>query len=87
MDGNTFDCRKSNLRNCTTQENGMNHPTPANNTSGRKGVTWNKKEEKWMSYICYKQKSKTLGYFDDFEDASNCRKIAEEKYFKEFNRL
>lgn len=53
-----------------------------NNTSGYKGVYWNKKEQKWIAKIGFKNKTITLGRFDDIKDAIEARKRGEEKYFK-----
>ena len=54
----------------------------SNNTSGVKGVSWNKRNGKWEAYISLKNKRKWLGCFSDKQDAVNARKEAEEKYFK-----
>ena len=54
----------------------------SNNTSGVKGVGWDKKNRKWISYIGFKGKSYKLGRFKEKEDAIKARKEAEEKYFK-----
>jgi hypothetical protein len=86
IDGNTLNTRKENLRSCTYQENGMNKPLPASSTSGFKGVTWVKRQNKWMAHLEYKQKFHNLGYFNNIEDAITVRKKAETKYFGEFNR-
>lgn len=54
------------------------------NTSGHKGVSWEKRSGKWHAYIGIKGKNKHLGYFDDLEDAVKARKEAEEKYHKPY---
>ncbi len=43
------------------------------NTSGYRGVSWDKCKNKWMSNITVDKKFKFLGYFDNPEDASECR--------------
>ncbi|MNY70861.1 AP2 domain protein [compost metagenome] len=58
----------------------------ANNTSGHKGVTWNKHAKKWMALIKVGGRSKTLGYRDDIESAADLYKQAAEKYHGEFAR-
>lgn len=51
------------------------------NTSGKKGVSWNKGHEKWQAYIHVHRKRIHLGYFEDIYDAIKARIAAEEKYF------
>ena len=74
--------RKSNLRIVTRQENMLNKSDYKNNTSGVKGVKWNKKLEKWQVQISHNKKRIHLGVFTDLEEAKQVRKKAEEKYFK-----
>lgn len=52
--------------------------------SGVKGVGWDKKRNKWRSYIIFKGKHYHLGYFLDLENAKEVRKEAEKKLFSEF---
>ena len=84
---NTLDNRRSNLRICTNKENVRNNQLRALNTSGHKGVTWNKRENKWQVYIRVNYKFHTLGYFNftDFEKACECRERADVKYFGEYS--
>lgn len=60
----------------------LNRKEGINNTSGVKGVSWDKKSKKWRARIGFKKETITLGYFEDKQDAINARKEAEEKYFK-----
>ena len=55
-----------------------------NNTSGVRGVTWNKDRNKWVAQIVFKGKNYYLGRYDNKDDAINIRKYAEEKLFDEF---
>lgn len=73
---NPLDNRRCNLRICTQFENNQKH-----NTSGKVGVTFNKKLNKYIAYIKVKRKHITLGEFKNFDDAVKCRLKAEEKYF------
>ena len=77
------DNRKSNLRIVSNSENQMNHKLFKNNTSGTSGVVWLKKSNLWRSRIEINNKSITLGYYKNKEDAIKARKEAEEKYFGE----
>lgn len=79
---NRLDNRKSNLRIITRTENTMNKSDYKNNTSGVKGVKWNKKLNKWQVQISYKGKRIHLGVFSDLEEAKKVRLEAEKKYFK-----
>lgn len=78
--GDTMDNRKSQLRICSRSENMSNSKHYANNTSGHRGVTWYKKNSKWMAYIMINYKHKNLGYYDEIEDAVAARKRAEEEH-------
>ena len=80
-----FDNRKSNLRTATISQNGMNVGVRPNNTSGVTGVNWQKNRNKWRARIRINQKDIHLGEFEEFQDAVNARKEAEQKYFREFS--
>ena len=54
---------------------------PKNNTSGVKGVAWNKDHKKWEAYISIHGKRRYLGNYDDLAEAEQARRLAEEKYF------
>lgn len=84
IDGDTMNNRKYNLRVCLHKENSRNSKHRKNNSSGYKGVSWFKRTNKWMAHIMVDKKHKTLGYFDNIEDAVNARRIAEKKYFGEY---
>lgn len=77
-----YDNRKSQLRLANDKYNSMNRTKPANNSSGYKGVSWHTKSLKWQAYIGHNGKQECLGMFDNYEDAVNARKEAEEKYYK-----
>lgn len=53
------------------------------NTSGRTGVYWFKRVQKWTAAIIFKGKQIHLGYFDDFNSAVEAREKAEIEYFGE----
>lgn len=80
-----YDNRKSQLRIVDNSKNQMNTNIRVDNTSGYKGVSWDKKLNKWKSYINVDKKRMHLGYFVNFEDAIKSRKEAEEKYFGEYS--
>ena len=82
---NTYDNRKSKLRICQHFQNIISSKMYSNNTSGRKGVYWDKSREKWMACITYNKKTINLGRFENFEDAVKAREEAEKKYHCEFS--
>ena len=81
---NPLDNRKSNLRIVNNQQNSMNKGHQKRNTSGHKGVSWDKSRNKWYAYITVNYKLINLGRFNILEDAIKARKKAEIKYFGEY---
>lgn len=65
-----LDNRKTNLRVCTHSENLRNMKTPADNTSGYKGVSLLKSRDKYAAYINVNRQRHRLGYFDTPEEAA-----------------
>jgi hypothetical protein len=68
----TTDNRLSNLRICTSQQNSYNRQISKNNTSGYRGVSYNKirKTRPWQASIYMYGKRKHLGFFTTKEEAS-----------------
>lgn len=81
----TIDNRKQNLRVVTNSQNCMNHKLKSNNTSGVTGVSYDLKSNKWHSRIGINNKEISLGFYDDFKEAVEVRKKAEEKYHGEYS--
>lgn len=86
INGNTLDNRRSNLRLATKQQNQFNRSKPQNNTSGYKGVTWNKNAEKWKAQIGHAGTTLYLGYFDTPEEAALAYEEKAKELFGEFYR-
>ena len=57
---------------------------PSNNTSGVKGVCYNKRSKKWIAQIVFKGHSYFLGGYEKKEDAIKARKTAEKEKFGNF---
>lgn len=70
INGIRGDNRISNLRPATRSENTINQGIRCNNTSGYKGVYWDKQREKWHARCRADGKTYYLGRFDAVEDAS-----------------
>jgi len=87
INGNGLDNRKENLRFCSKKENAWNQELRSDNTSGYKGVSWDKAKKKWMATIKVNYKRIFLGYYKIKEDAAIAYNNAAIKYFNEFARL
>jgi hypothetical protein len=85
--GNGLDNRKENLRISTCSQNNQNRSKPKNNTSGIKGVYWNKRNKKWMARIQANHKVHYLGYFHELEDAATAYYNEAIRLHGEFARL
>ena len=83
---NTLDNRKSNLRLVTHSGNQFNRKKYRTNTSGFKGVTWNKNHQKWQAQLQLNKKRMYLGFFESCRDAAMAYNIAAEKYHGEYAR-
>lgn len=80
-----YNNRKYNLEICDHYQNMIATKTYSNNTSGRKGVYWDKSRNKWMVSITANKKTHHIGRYDNFEDAVKAREEAEKKYHKEYH--
>lgn len=76
------------IRKATRSQNLGNQKIHSNNTSGFKGVCWDKKSQKWVARIQVNKKSKVIGWFekDKLEEAAKAYEIEADKLFKEFAR-
>ena len=84
INGNKKDNRKLNLRLCTQSQNLMNRNGDKNTSSKYKGVTWDKRNRKWMVQITMKGKRKSLGRFVREIDAAKAYDKAAIKHHREF---
>lgn len=85
INGDRNDNRLCNLREVSNSENLQNSKTYRTNTSGFPGVSFDKKDKKWLAYIIVNYKQITLGRFINKDDAIEARKIAKIKLHP-FNR-
>ena len=69
IDGNPLNNRVENLREATSSQNSCNAKTQKNNTSGHKGILWDKKREKWLVRITLEKKHFYLGRYENLEEA------------------
>lgn len=72
-----LDNRRVNLRNVTYAENARNSRLNSRNTSGYRGVSYDKRSGKWKSYYWYevdgRRKQAWIGLFPSPEEASYAR--------------
>jgi hypothetical protein len=86
-DGNRENNQEENLRPCTKNQNHWNSGLYANNTSGYKGVTWDKSTSRWLVQIRhYNKKIYVMRTKNPIEGAKayNAKAI---ELFGEFARL
>lgn len=81
---NKIDNRRHNLRPATRPQNGRNRGKNANNTSGFKGVCWDKSRELWMASIMVDRKARYLGRFRTKKAAHAAYKNAAKLLHKDF---
>lgn len=79
IDRNGLNNTRANLRWVTRTENIWNRGMHKSNTSGYKGVSYNKSREKYSAYITVEGKRKHLGYFTSVENAAEARHTAEKE--------
>jgi hypothetical protein len=82
VNGNTLDNTRSNLNEVTPAENQQNKGRLRNNTSGYTGITWHKQRGKWQANIEVNGSKKSLGLYNNINDAVAARKHAESQYYE-----
>lgn len=83
-DGNKLNNTKSNLRLCTQSQNGANQDKRIHNSSGWKGVSKCKANNKWRVLVMKNYKYKHVGYFTDLVDAATAYNFAAAELHGEF---
>lgn len=84
VNGITGDNRWINLRPCNHQQNNHNQPLRRNNTSGVKGVHWDRRHRKWHVQVCLNYKIHQGGFFEHLADAEKSVRELREKLHGEF---
>lgn len=83
-DGKTANNSWDNLRPATQTQNMQNRVIHANNTSGFKGVSWDRASGKWLAQIRVNNRNKHLGRFGSALEAHAAYCLAADKYHREF---
>jgi hypothetical protein len=86
-DPNGLNNQRSNLRKANNDENSRNQRLSKANTSGFKGVYWNKNAQKWQAQIVCSQKHYYLGLFDSAEVAARAYDAKALELFGKFANL
>ena len=86
VNGNGLDNRRENLRPCTHQQNTFNRRMSIRNTTGFKGVSYNKATGLYTAHIRKDGILHHLGYFSIASDAGYAYDLAAVAYFGEFSR-
>lgn len=84
INGDPADNRLSNLREATSSQNKMNVKRRVDNTSGVKGVSWDRSRNVWAAYVKVYGKKKHLGRFQTIELAKQARNTAAREYYGKF---
>ncbi len=87
INGNALDNRRANLRLCTPTENAYNKRKRPGTVSQYKGVSWDSRNQRWMSQLTFKNRHLFLGRFDDEQEAARAYDVAARKHFGEFANL
>lgn len=85
-DGCPTNNRPGNLRLVTQSQNMCNGRIPAHNSSGVKGVSWNKDCGKWVGYVAKDKRQLYLGLFTTLEEAEKAVHTARQRLHGEFAR-
>lgn len=78
------DNRICNIREASDSENGWNTGKPSTNTSGVKGVSWEKQTKKWLAQCWVSGKHYRVGRFSSFDAAVDAMAKFRERHHGEF---
>ncbi|WP_239006796.1 HNH endonuclease [Enterobacter hormaechei] len=73
-----------NLRICSLSQNQFNKPTQKNNTTGVKGVYWNKRDKRYVASVQFNGKKYSAGHHKDIDSAKEAVMKLREKLAGEF---
>lgn len=86
IDNDTLNNCVDNLRWCTASQNQQNKPSSGqkSKTSKYKGVSWDKKNKRWLVQIQFNNKNLNLGRFQDEVEAAKHYDEMARKYHQKF---
>lgn len=85
-DGDTMNNRKGNLRIATNSQNTANRHAPTESNSGYKGVWFDRKRQLYVASIGIRGTRKTIGRFEEAQEAALAYDAAAINAFGEFAR-
>jgi hypothetical protein len=85
--GDGLDNQRANLRGCTHRQNIANQARSSANTSGYKGVTWDKDRQKWIVHVGLDNKMHFVGRFKDIIEAARAYDAKATELHGEFANL
>ena len=83
-DRNSLNNKIHNLRDASKGENAYNSKIPKTNTSGAKGVSWYKNQNKWHVRLKVNGKTMHFGYYNDIDYAVFVADAMRYKYHGKF---
>lgn len=86
INGDKQDNRLANLRPCNHAQNGANMKVKVTNSSGVKGVSFDKVNRRWKASLTVNRKQITVGRFDTLEEARAAIFAARNQHHGEFAR-
>lgn len=86
IDGDGFNNKFPNLRECNKVQNRANVARSSANKSGYKNVSWSKAANKWWVVFKNHGKSLSFGYFDNIDEAADVARQARIQLHGEFAR-
>lgn len=87
INGDRLDNRRRNLRITSLRLNRVNQKLRTDNTSGYKGVTWDKEQKNWKAQVSVMYRNKFLGYFTSKEEAALAYNRKAKELYGEYARL
>jgi hypothetical protein len=84
IDGNPLNNQKNNLRYATNQQNQWNSKLKKNNTSGHRGVSWDRQNKKWIAQAMHNRKLIKIGRYAKLADAVQARQNWSEKIYGDY---
>lgn len=87
LDGNGLNNTKGNLRAATASQNAVNSKMRSTNTSGYRGVTFNKNANKWLAQIRINSKNTYLGLFECPIEAAKAYNKEAVEHFGEYAKI